>query len=160
VVRCTGFFRTTPLLEFLHKGAHISNVTGEKISESQVVLAVRRSVEQFQIELKHFTVSPVWGDPPRYQILAEAQDVQSPDAGELLARRVDEALRDINCEYHEKRATGRLDVMQWLPLPEGTWARFTRQRQMKLGSLNSTTPLVPDLQFSNSSANPTLAAAA
>jgi hypothetical protein len=43
VVRCTGFHGATPLLEFLHKGAHISSITGEKISESQVVQAAAQS---------------------------------------------------------------------------------------------------------------------
>ena len=33
VVRCTGWFERTPLLQFLYKGSHISNVTGEKLSE-------------------------------------------------------------------------------------------------------------------------------
>ena len=37
VVRCTGFHQATPRLEFLNKGSQISNITGEKISESQVV---------------------------------------------------------------------------------------------------------------------------
>ena len=163
VVRCTGFFRTTPMLEFLHKGAHIANVTGEKVSESQIVSAVRQSVEQLQLELKHFTVSPVWGDPPRYQILVEEQDVVSTDNGERLARRVDEVLQTLNCEYQEKRATGRLAIMKWLPLPEGTWSRFTRKRQQKLGgSLEQYKHpcLVPDLQFSEKLARETFEDAA
>jgi len=151
VVRCTGFYRTTPMLEFLHKGAHIANVTGEKVSESQVVTAVRASVDALHLELKHFTVSPVWGDPPRYQILVEEQDVASPEIGEGLATRVDAMLQSINIEYQEKRATGRLAMMRWFPLPEGTWARFTRKRQQKIGGSQEQYKhpcLVPDMEFS------------
>lgn len=151
VVRCTGFYHTTPMIEFLHKGAHIASVTGEKVSESQVVAAVRKSVEEMRLELKHFTVSPVWGDPPVYQLLAEEQDVRSRELGEGLARNVDETLRTLNCEYHEKRSTGRLAMMRWHPLPDGTWAHFTRKRQQKLGgSLEQYKHpcLVPDMHFS------------
>ena len=36
VVRCTGYFNQTPLVEFLSKGALFSNLTGEKISEHHV----------------------------------------------------------------------------------------------------------------------------
>ncbi len=36
VVRCTGFYNQTPLVEFLSKGAHFANITGEKLSEYQV----------------------------------------------------------------------------------------------------------------------------
>ncbi|MGE3314643.1 MAG: GH3 auxin-responsive promoter family protein [Planctomycetaceae bacterium] len=151
VVRCTGFYHTTPMLEFLHKGAHIASVTGEKVSESQIVTAVRKSVEDLRLELKHFTVSPIWGDPPMYQILVEEQDVRSPELGEGLARNVDQVLQSLNCEYQEKRATGRLAMMKWLPLPDGTWAQFTRKRQQKLGgSLEQYKHpcLVPDMHFS------------
>ena len=63
VVRCTGFLHTTPLLEFLHKGAHISNLTGEKVSESQVVQAVRNGLERMRLQLRHFTVCPMWDEP-------------------------------------------------------------------------------------------------
>lgn len=151
VVRCAGFCGTTPLLEFLHKGAHISNLTGEKVSESQVVAAVRHCLERMQIHLKHFTVSPVWGDPPHYQLLTEESDVPSPAVGHGLARKVDDQLQRLNCEYREKRQTGRLDNMSWVPLPEGTWRKFARDCQSKFGgSLEQYKHpcLVPDLKFS------------
>ncbi len=40
LVRCVGFEGGAPLLEFLNKGAHFSSLTGEKLSEYQVVAAV------------------------------------------------------------------------------------------------------------------------
>src|SRR3954453_17758789 len=40
VVRCTGFHNQTPLVEFLSKGAHFANITGEKVSEYQVTAAM------------------------------------------------------------------------------------------------------------------------
>ena len=40
LVRCVGFHGTAPLIEFLNKGAHFSSLTGEKLSEHQVVAAV------------------------------------------------------------------------------------------------------------------------
>src|SRR6202030_1542603 len=36
LVRVTGFYNKTPLVEFLSKGALFSNLTGEKISEHHV----------------------------------------------------------------------------------------------------------------------------
>ena len=151
VVQCMGFCGTTPMLKFLHKGAHIANVTGEKVSESQVVTAVCKSVEQMQIHLKHFTVSPVWGEPPRYQLLAEEQDVLAPSVGEELADNVDRQLQQLNCEYREKRQSGRLASLKWVPLPERTWMRFAKKSQQKLGgSLEQYKHpcLVPDMDFS------------
>jgi len=150
VVRCTGFHGSTPMLEFLHKGAHISNITGEKISESQVVAAVSACLRELQIELRHFTVTPVWSDPPYYQILAEQRDFAATGSSEQFVRQVDARLQEINCEYRDKRQSGRLEAMTFLPLPDGAWRQFTRQRQQTLGgSLEQYKHpcLVPDLKF-------------
>jgi hypothetical protein len=152
VVRCVGFYHTTPMLEFLHKGAHIASVTGEKVSESQVVMAVRSSIERLRITVGDFTLAPVWGDPPNYQLLAELRDEWPSASGEQLARLVDEQLQQLNCEYRDKRQTGRLGTIRWVELPPETWQNFARKRQQQLGgSLEQYKHpcLVPDVEFSN-----------
>ena len=133
VVRCTGFLGTTPTLEFLNKGAHISSITGEKISENQVVTAVRESVDPLGLELGHFTVTPSWGEPPRYRFLVEEANLPSADVGTQLVNQTDEALMRLNPEYSEKRRTGRLGPMTLQLLPKGTWERYCRKRQSGLG---------------------------
>lgn len=133
VVRCTGFVGTTPVLRFLHKGAHISNLTGEKISESQAVDAVRHALDMHQHRVNFFTLTPVWGEPPYYQLLLEAGDVPTTEVAERLADATDAKLREINCEYQEKRATGRLGPLRVTRLQPGSWRRFVEQRQGRLG---------------------------
>lgn len=150
VVQCVGFHGTTPVLEFLHKGAHIANVTGEKLSESQVVVAVRECVERLRVELEHYTVSPIFGEPPRYQMFAEHADVGSDRIARRLEADVDASLMRLNCEYEEKRTTGRLGPLQLVTLPEGTWKSFIRQRQSKLGGSIEQYKhpcLIPDINF-------------
>lgn len=151
VVRCCGFHGTTPLLEFLHKGAHISNLTGEKISESQVVTAVRTSLQRLRLDLSFFTVSPIWQEPPHYRLHVEAADLPHSALSPQLAAAVDAELSQLNCEYGEKRGTGRLAPLQIQALPEGTWKRFVRHRQSRLGGSVEQYKhpcLSPDLQFS------------
>lgn len=128
VVRCTGFYGSTPFLEFLHKGAHISSITGEKISESQVVEAVRVACEQHAIGLQHFTLTPRWGKPPGYTLYVCATKELSVDALSQLARFADRRLAAINCEYREKRETHRLDSIDVRALPEKSWRDFTEHR--------------------------------
>lgn len=150
VVRCVGFHGTSPILEFLHKGAFISNITGEKVSESQVVAAVRSSLEAMELHLEHFTVSPVFGEPPRYQLFVEEQDIASPAVADRLVNSIDDCLKRLNCEYSEKRLSGRIGPMTWVSLPEGTWWEFIRRSQSKIGGSIEQYKhpcLVPDMNF-------------
>lgn len=128
VVRCTGFYGPTPFLEFRHKGAHISSITGEKIAESQVVEGVRSACEHECIRLQHFTLTPHWGKPPGYTLfVCTAEDV-SADALSRLACLADNRLAATNCEYKEKRETGRLDAIDVRMLPAEVWHHFTERR--------------------------------
>lgn len=150
VVRCTGFRGTTPTLEFLNKGSHISSVTGEKITESQVVSAVKESLAAFDLELSHFTLAPNWGEPPGYQLLIEEHDISTSDLRTRICQAIDQRLGELNCEYGEKRKTGRLAPLAPFEIPTGSWQRFARQRQSKLGGSIEQYKhpcLVPDLKF-------------
>lgn len=133
VVRCHGFEGTTPLLEFLHKGSSISNVTGEKLTESQVVGAIRSSIHSCSIEVDYFTLSPVWGDPPRYRLHLEESSIPHPAMLARLTSAIDAELQSVNCEYQEKRKSDRLAPLEGFLLPQGTWSRFIRHRQSKVG---------------------------
>ncbi|MBC7815687.1 MAG: GH3 auxin-responsive promoter family protein [Planctomycetaceae bacterium] len=133
VVRCTGFVGTTPILRFLHKGAHISNLTGEKVSESQVVEAVRHALDTIHHRVGFFTLTPVWGERPYYQLLLEARDTPPLQLGEQLVSAIDNKLQELNCEYQEKRSTGRLGPLRLTRLADGSWRQFAEQRQTRLG---------------------------
>lgn len=152
VVECVGFHRTTPLLKFLHKGAHISNLTGEKVSESQIIDAVRDCLQRMHLSVEQFTVAPAWGDPPRYRLLIESRNSDQVLVGTEteLALRVDRRLQDLNCEYREKRRTGRLARLEEFPVPPGTWRRFAENRQASLGGSIEQYKhpcLVPDIEL-------------
>lgn len=150
VVRCTGFMGTAPMLEFLNKGAHISSITGEKLTEHQVVASVRECVERMQLNLGHFTVAPAWGEPPRYHFLVEESHLPSPAIGAQLVSETDARLQKINPEYGDKRKTGRLGPMNLELLPQGTWEKFCRKRQSKVGGSIEQYKhpcLVPQLDF-------------
>ena len=152
VVRCTGFCGTTPLLRFLHKGAHIANLTGEKISESQIVESVRLGTDVLEIELDQFTAMPVWGEPPGYRLVIEETGASSLSTWDQLADRVDRSLQELNMEYREKRSTGRLAPLQLTQIPAGSWSRFASKRRQKSGgSLEQYKHpcLIPDLESSN-----------
>ena len=152
VVRCTGFYGTTPLLEFRHKGAHISSITGEKIAESQVVEAVQSSAADLDMKLRLFTVTPEWGNPPGYVLYVDESHPGAVNSlhQQSLAAQVDLALCERNVEYREKRETGRLKPIRCERLDRSCWESFTRSRtQRSGGSIEQYKHpcLLPDAQF-------------
>ena len=150
VVECTGFQGTTPMLRFLHKGAHIANLTGEKLTESHIVSAVTLVMRHTGIRPGYFTVAPQWGDPPRYCFLAEFDRFSHRLASSEFADRVDGTLRRLNSEYDEKRESGRLLPLAPMRLPIGTWDQFLRDRQSTAGGSAEQYKhpnLIPRLEF-------------
>ncbi|MCA8995505.1 MAG: GH3 auxin-responsive promoter family protein [Planctomycetaceae bacterium] len=150
VVECTGVYGTTPMLRFLHKGAHIANLTGEKLTESHIVSAVTSVMQETGVRPGLFTVAPKWGDPPRYCILAEFDRFANRLGPGEFAQRVDSSLRKLNSEYHEKRESDRLLPMTAMRLPIGTWDHFLRDRQSSAGGSAEQYKhpnLIPKLEF-------------
>jgi len=142
VVECTGFRGTTPELKFLHKGAHISSVTGEKLTESQVVAAAQDVCPGV---MPQFIVSPHWDNPPGYIVWVEAADQDFP------FNRFDLALQSQNIEYQEKRTTGRLAPIKRQLVPAGTFQNLAQKRQSGVGGSEEQYKhpwLVPELDFS------------
>lgn len=133
VVRCVGFVNTTPVLRFLHKGAHIASLTGEKITESQVVEAMSQVSRAMGLNVAHFTFAPAWGEPPYYQLLLEARDVPEGEFVTQLANSIDRKLCELNLEYHEKRQSLRLAELRVTQLRDGAWKQFAVTRQMQTG---------------------------
>ncbi len=128
---CVGFEGTVPLLEFLNKGAHFSNITGEKLSEFQVVSAVRDGFSKLGLPMETFSVAPVFGDPPGYVLLLEKQFANSKEL-ELVGC-IDEQLSRMNCEYAERLVSGRLRPLAFRWIPPGTWENLRQQRTSRLG---------------------------
>jgi hypothetical protein len=115
-----------------------------------VVAAVCGCAEQLHLRLHHFTISPAWGDPPRYELLVEEPELHTPAEGRRLAHKVDRRLQELNCEYREKRTSGRLAAVACQPMPAGTWKRLAAERLRSLGGSIEQYKhpcLVPELDF-------------
>jgi hypothetical protein len=131
LVECVGFMGQAPLLKFLNKGSHFSNITGEKLSEFQVVEAVRAALAEIGRSLDVFTVAPEWGDPPGYVLLHEARGA---DRGDELADRVDAHLARLNCEYAQRLQTGRLRPLAARAVTASAWEAYRGRRMARPGA--------------------------
>ena len=133
LVRCVGFHGEAPIVEFLNKGAHFSSLTGEKISEHQVISAVEEAQRAAGLRLRSYLLAPVWGDPPSYGLLVETSDLADEAAAERLGAAVEERLRELNVEYAAKRDTLRLGPVRTIRLRDGAWADFQKRRLARSG---------------------------
>jgi GH3 auxin-responsive promoter len=150
LVRCVGYHGRAPLLEFLNKGAHYSSLTGEKISEHQVVAAVEEAQRAARVRLSSYLVAPVWDDPPYYVLLVEEGDLAQGGASETLRVAVERELRRQNVEYVCKRDSLRLGPVRILAIPNGSWSEFQRRRLVRSGGTveqYKQPHLVPDLDI-------------
>jgi hypothetical protein len=134
LVRVTGFYHRTPLLEFLSKGAHFSNITGEKLSEYHVSQAMQEVLAQLGLVLSTYSLAPCWDDElPYYVLLVEQQDVPTPEQGQALVQHLDQHLQQVNIEYASKRQSGRLGPVRLTLLPAGAWQEWDRRRLAQTG---------------------------
>jgi len=151
LVRVTGFYNQTPLVEFLSKGAHFANITGEKLSEYHVTQSMEEVLRDLDLPLTSYTLAPCWDDEtPYYGLFVERGDFMNPHQARHLADALDRRLGENNVEYASKRSTRRLGAIRLELLPDGTWQKWDRQRQERSGG----TPdqykhpcLIPDPAF-------------
>src|SRR5262245_32272155 len=154
LVRCTGFFNATPLLEFLSKGSHIANITGEKVSEYHVAGAMTDVLHELNLNLTAYSVAPCWDDElPYYGLFVERGDLANGDQGQRLIHGLERRLAEVNVEYASKRESRRLGPLRLALIPSGTWQQWDRQRLARTGGTLEQYKhpcLIPDPKFRDS----------
>lgn len=161
LVRCVGFHNRTPLIEFLSKGAHFANLTGEKLSEYHVTQAMAAVLRELNTTLGTYSVAPVWSDDdsvaPWYGLFVEPSDLSGPAMGAELVKRLDAKLSELNIEYEAKRSSQRLGPVRLEPVPAGFWARWDAERLRRNGGTLEQYKhpcLIADLEFHRKAAVP------
>lgn len=125
LVRVTGFLHRMPLLKFRQKGKGVTNVTGEKLYEAQVLAAVTHAMAELGGTARF--VAMLADEHARdYRLYVEAQRRPGPAAD--LARAVDAQLQRLNLEYQAKRESGRLGPLSAAWLSAGTEDAFKREK--------------------------------
>lgn len=124
IVRVTGSVAATPTLTFVQKGRGVTNITGEKLSEAQALLAVREAAAARGLGAPFFLLL---ADEARatYQLFIETG---RPETASQLAAEVDATLGRANIEYAAKRASRRLQPITGIALRPGTGEAYRRFR--------------------------------
>jgi hypothetical protein len=127
IIEVKGFHGTTPLIDFVQKGKGVTNITGEKIYEQQVLAAVAAAQQQTSLHCVFFQClasAPQGG----YQLFAEFSQPPAPQDLVLFASAFEQALQQQNIEYRSKRLSQRLAPVQVHALASGSLEQFKRRR--------------------------------
>ena len=132
LIEVVGFYKNTPIIEFVQKGLGISSITGEKITEEQVLTAFRQVTRQLNLDtINHFTTEVKLALPPYYVCFIEIDTWLPHSVQEEFIRLFDQSLRCQNSEYEEKRYSNRLAMPKLEILPPGTYKSLRQQRVME-----------------------------
>ena len=140
LIKVTGQFHATPTIQFVQKGKGVTNITGEKLCENQVIQAVH-SVKDELGGSTNFLLMFAIPKESRYRLVIEL-DLDGAQT-EQWTEAVERALGERNIEYKTKRASGRLGPLEIVPVAAGTgdeykrhlMARGQREGQFKLLAL-------------------------
>ena len=121
-IRVTEKCGQTPVIEFLCRGRNTANITGEKLTEHQVVEAMTTACADARLPIERFVLQGHFAEMPFYELRAEVDH----DHLAALAAALDRALVAINVEYAGKRKSGRLGAIRPVPLAPGTFEQIER----------------------------------
>lgn len=134
LVRVTGFYGRTPVVEFLGKGHRFSNMTGEKLSEYHVTKAMDAVAGRVGQPVTAYSLAPVWDErQPYYAVFLEEPDAADEGRLRCFLAEFDRQLGEENVEYAAKRESGRLGPVRAALIPAGTWAAWDRARLASTG---------------------------
>ena len=128
IVEVDGFFHQVPKIRFVQKGKGVTNITGEKLYESQVIASQSRAETEFNLN-SSFYMMLADEEKSVYRLVYEPK-IDSLER--VLASRkefiekVEENLKAINVEYEVKRKSGRLGDMELLVLRPGAFEEYKK----------------------------------
>jgi hypothetical protein len=129
IVRVVGFFGDTPEIVFEQKGEGVTNLTGEKLYEQQVQLAMGATAISIGMPLRFYlcVLNKAQG---RYEFLVEpALQVPMDDSLAIkLLDTIDAELGLVNIEYQAKRQSLRLKQPILHILREGAFEAYRSKR--------------------------------
>jgi hypothetical protein len=126
IVEVDGYLNKVPLIRFVQKGKGVTNITGEKLYENQIIHAVAEAEKAEGLSSRYFqTLADEENSCYRlyYEVNNESGFLSS-DKIAALAARIDAELAEINLEYATKRNSGRLKPLELLLLEPGTFDEF------------------------------------
>lgn len=119
IIRVTGKYHSTPTIKFIQKGDGVISLTGEKLYEDQVNMAVLKVIKKYSLKIK-FYVMVAYSEELKYRLY-----IQQPFKA-VYAQEIEKEIYHLNIEYMEKRKSGRLMPLEVFCVEKGTAEEFKK----------------------------------
>ncbi len=129
IIKVTGFYESTPTIVFSQKGKGITNITGEKLSEKQLISFFE--MQNSKEHIAHFFICLADLVSQSYTLYLEL-DPNCKIENSKLEVELDHYLKTVNIEYASKVADQRLAPIKIVLLKTGT-AELFRSHCIKKG---------------------------
>lgn len=144
IIEVKGFYNKTPIISFVQKGKYISSLTGEKISEWEIIHAFQEVFNKFKINYHtFFTIPTIKNDKVYYKYFIEFEKIISKNQLETLETHLDNILKNINIEYKEKRDSERISKIKISQLKKNSL--YIIKNEYSKNNLNDSQIKIPKL---------------
>lgn len=116
IIEVTGRYHNTPTITFVQKGKGVTNLTGEKLYESQVIAAVSEAARMHNITPEFFMML---ADQQNFSYHLYIESVDEFDVP-IFTQKLNDQLGILNIEYHSKAQSGRIKFADVKLLKAGT----------------------------------------
>lgn len=111
IITVTGKFKQTPCIRFLQKGKGCTNITGEKLTENQVITTINTLHDKYQCTID-FYILIAKPEDGYYELYYQSNSDPAPYFETELSK--------LNIEFDAKRKSGRLQETKFTKLKKGT----------------------------------------
>jgi len=146
IIRCVGYRGQSPIVEIAYRRGQFLNAQGERTSEETLYRALAKTAnESWGFQLKDYTAVEYFlkqngsDHRPRYTVYLELEDthkgkplMRSLDQKEIDA--LDKQLGEENHLYKFFRSNGRLQCIEAITVPPGTFEKLRRTMVDQLGT--------------------------
>lgn len=117
IIEVTGRYNNTPTIRFVQKGKGVTNLTGEKLYEGQLLHAMTKMKETHGIDFDFFVML---GCPEvlEYTLYIEHEPLAISD--------IEQHLSFLNTEFETKRKSGRLKPVRVVFVQDGTGEAYKK----------------------------------
>lgn len=117
-----------PWIHFVRRDGVFHSFTGEKLTETQISEAIKRTFQIHKMEMGLFMCGPSWGEPPHYTLMVEVASGDTHNSS-VLAATLDSQLKIENIEYAAKRESNRLAPIEIFTVEPDAVTRYIESKR-------------------------------